>query len=221
MGYLVMLNPCNQWEVWYGTGATNPEIQPDGVCGLVNASACMEACNDLLFVPDDSNLPSGLWSVMRGPAFDAASTNWSHITVVWAANSERLPSQRLGLPSSEIEEDLLSHETCYNTSTGIPTCTGTWSLYVNGMLEESVTVNYTSSHEGNLLIGGSELTTPSPDGVLAQFTGFVDEVAIYGRELPMMEIYDHYLFGTSEEQPVQVEVEGVVLSRTDTVSCVL
>ena len=220
-GYLVVLNPCNEWEIWSGTGETNPEAVPIGACGLVNASTCMESCSDLLFVPNDSNLPSGLWTVIRGPAFDVATTNWSHITVVWTANGERLPSQRLGLPSNEIKEDLLSRETCYNTSTGIPTCTGTWSLYVNGIREESVTANYTSACAGNLLIGGSELTTPSADGVLAQFTGFIDEVAVYGRELSMLEIADHYKFGTTEEQPVSVEVEGVVLSRTDTVSCTL
>ena len=221
MGYLVVLNPCNQWEIWSGTGATNPETVPEGVCGLVNASACTEPCSDLLYVPEGSGLPSGLWAVTQGPAFDAASTNWSHIAAVWAANGERLPSQRLGLPSNEIEEDLLNRETCYNTSTGLQTCAGTWSLYVNGVLEESVMANYSSANEGDLLIGGSELTTPSDNGALAQFSGFLDEVAVYGRELSVVEISNHYNLITSKEQPVWVDVEGVVMSRTDTVSCML
>ena len=221
MGYLVVLNPCNQWEVWSGTGTPNPDTEPEGACGLVNASVCMESCSDVLYVPEGSGLPSGLWSVTQGPAFDPASPNWSHITVVWAASGEHLPSHRLGLPSSKIEEDLLNHESCYNTSTGLQTCSGTWSLYVNGVLKESVMTNYSSASAGDLLIGGSELTTPSISDVVAQFAGFVDEVAVYGRKLSMKEISDHYRFGTSQEQPVWVDVEGVVTNRADAVSCTM
>ena len=218
MGYLVLLNPCNRWEVWSGTGAANPDTKPEGTCGLANASSCMETCSNLLYVPEGSGLPSGLWAVTQGPAFDAASTNWSHVTIVWAANGKRLPSQRLGLPSNEIEEDLLNHEACYNTSTGLHTCTGTWSLYVNGALEGIATANYSSANAGDLLIGGSELTTPSANGVAAQFAGFIDEVAVYGRELSTLEIDNHYSFGTTQEQPVWVDVEGVITSRADAVS---
>ena len=164
MGYWVVLNHYNQWEVWPGTGTTNPDTEPEGICGIADASSWMESCSDVLYVLKGNGLPCGLWAVSQGPAFDLASTDWSHVTtIVRAANGE-------------IEKDLLNHKTCYNMSMGLQWCGGTWSLYMNGVLEEYVMSNYSLANAGDLLVGASELTTPSANGVVAQFAGFVDEV---------------------------------------------
>ena len=201
MGYWVVLNHYNQCEVWSGTGTTNPDTEPEGICGIADASSWMESCSDVLYVLKGNGLPCGLWAVSQGPAFDLASTTWSHVTtIVRAANGE-------------IEKDLLNHKTCYNMSMGLQWCGGTWSLYMNGVLEEYVMSTYSSANAGDLLIGASELTTPSANGVVAQFAGFVDEVAVYGCELSM-KISDHYRFGTSQEQPDWVSMKLDTVSYT-------
>ncbi len=207
-GYVVMMNRCNQVEFWIATGETSVQNSGDssgssGSAGsarvpecevIADVSDCSSACTGLLTVADSSDLPQGVWHVIRSEQTDW--TNWAHVYFGWTVENDR----------SELY-DIWSDEDCTIDSL----CSGTQTLSVNGY-STTVITHFLRATDTPIEIGGSgivDIGIIPLSGDLSSFDGELDEIAFYSRPISQADIDARVHFGTSEEQPIWIMVEGV------------
>lgn len=187
-GYLLMLNPCTQLEFWLATSisAQNYTTNSSLECELVkNSSQCSQGCSGYLHVLEDSELPAGVWSIIR-----AEYTNlsvWQYVHYGWAADSS---------------------DDCYPPG---DQCSGLQVLYSNNLRVEERTMYLPVAATTPVSIGGSSNSPPVSsinNQVLGPFEGYLDEVAFYSRPLHSQQIQARIRYGTTESQPVWITVNG-------------
>ena len=86
-GYLLMLNPCAQLEFWLATGisAQNYTANSSLECELIrNSSQCSQDCSGYLNILEDSDLPAGVWNVIRAEYLNLST--WRYVHFGWAAD---------------------------------------------------------------------------------------------------------------------------------------
>lgn len=182
-GFLLMLNPCNQLEYWLATGE-EPSSVPVDCYILGNTSSGCNCSGRLVYSSDPTlshQLPQGAWNILTGPLLNASDQTWTH--VVFGFNSfDAAPSG--------------------NSS-------GTQVLYVNGTPFESHTVHHRVNGT-TIEVGGSSALPLSSTGnsQLGHFTGYIDEVSLFGRMLSQDEVATHYHYGTTDQQPIRVETDA-------------
>ncbi len=185
-GYLLMLNPCTQLELWLATGisAQNYTTNSSLECELIrNSSQCSQRCSGYLHVLEDSDLPAGVWSIVRAEYTNLSM--WEYVHFGWAADSD---------------------DDCYPPADH---CSGLQVLYSNSdRIEERTT--YLPPVTTPVSIGGSSNSPPalSSNQALGPFEGYLDEVAFYSRPLHSQQIQAHVRYGTTESQPVWITVNG-------------
>lgn len=202
-GYLLWLNPCGQLEFWLGTGANLTAMDtaseacpvlkftsttPDNSTGVMLECAALPSatCSGTRLVnrndSRDSSLPGGVWSVVQTEVPELF--NWTHVVM-----------------SFEVLKNDDDGPMC-STSAGNTICQGVQRLLVNGKVVAAVSANYSRAN-ATLEIGGS-----SKPNVLG-YSGWLDEVALYGTNLPSQRIARHHYFGTHDEQLLSVTVNGL------------
>jgi hypothetical protein len=185
-GYLLMLNPCTQLEFWLATGistqnyTTNSSLE----CELIrNSSQCSQRCSGYLHVLEDSDLPAGVWSIVRAEYTNLSM--WEYVHFGWAADGG---------------------DDCYPPA---DQCSGLQVLYSNSdRIEERTT--YLPPVTTPVSIGGSSNSPPalSSNQALGPFEGYLDEVAFYSKPLHSRQIQARVRYGTTESQPVWITVNG-------------
>ena len=216
-GYLVMINPCGYWEVWLGSGDNDITTSGSGSATVVDCpfitmdTQCSNysSCNGIIVFSNDysPHISEGVWSIIATNSyFNVSSNNWTHIVINYITDNGVVSNDRTGLPSEDLVDDPTNRNDCsiFNNRT---VCQGTLQIFIDGLLVGSSPVQYSPTLSGDLLIGGTELN--SSNGLLRNFTGFVDEVSIYSTPLANDVIADHHHYGNSADQPVWVIVEGV------------
>ena len=189
-GYMVLLNPCNELEFWLAPGSEPSTSSNVSECSLITnlTTQCSQSCSGYVIVPESStgNLPTGVWHVIRSSQSDWLE--WHHIQVGWEA--------------SEVDED--------PSCTEDYVCSGTQVLYVNSNSASLAEVTYLPSVGTTLKIGGTSLLSPmSSDSQLSHFSGYLDEVAFYSKPLTASQVAEHYFYGSTENQPIWITVDGV------------
>ncbi len=207
-GYVVLINRCNQVEFWIATGETSAQNSGDfsgsaGSAGsafvpecevIDDASDCSSTCTGLLTIADSSDLPQGVWHVIRSEQSDW--TTWAHVYFGWTVENDQRELY-----------DIWSEEDCtiYNL------CSGMQTLSVNGY-STTVITNFLRATDTPIEIGGSgviDMGIIPLSGHLSSFEGELDEIAFYSRPISQADIDARVHFGTSEEQPIWITVEGV------------
>ena len=187
-GYLLMLNPCAQLEFWLATGisAQNYITNSSLECELIrNSSQCSQECSGYLSVLEDSDLPAGVWSIIRADYTNLSM--WQYVHFGWAADSS---------------------DDCYPWPSA-DQCSGLQLLYSNNIqIEERTT--HLPSVATPVSIGGSSNSPSalSTNQILGPFEGYLDEVAFYDRPLQSQQIQARVHYGTTESQPVWITVNG-------------
>ena len=195
-GYVVLLNPCNELEFWLAPRIDLTTSLSMSECSLITnlTTQCSQSCSGYVVVPEASgnsmgNLPAGVWHVIRSSQSDWSE--WYHILVGWEAD--------------ELNED--------SDCTADYVCSGTQVLYLNSNSASLAEVTYLSSPDTTIQIGGTSqlpLTSQSDDNFqLSHFSGYLDEVAFYSRPLIASQVADHYFYGSTENQPIWITVDGV------------
>ena len=199
-GFFIVLNPCEEIELWYSPGLVDEAISAD--CQpIASDEECPSSCFGLYQVGEGhgSSLPSGFWNVLSGAEIDINTTDWTHLVVVWNSLEMGPSANLLGLPSDAIS-DSLTNSCCSLLDSGVNSCFGSWSLYVNGLLQNATLLtNYSHNVDGNLHLSGNGQ---------GYYVGYVDELAVYPTALSDEDVSEHYRLGTGEDQPVFVSVEG-------------
>ena len=184
-GYLLVLNPCAQLEFWLATGislhnyTTNSSLE----CEVIrNSSQCSQVCSGRLTVPEDNDLPAGVWNLRT------EYTNlslWQYVHFGWVAGESG---------------------GCYPPT---DQCNGLQILYINNLLMEGRTT-YLPSVTTPISIGGSGSSPPALNGnqALVPFVGYLDEVAFYSRPLHSEQVQARVQYGTRESQPIWITVNG-------------
>ncbi len=199
-GYVVMLNPCNQIEFWIATGEIVSQSSADSSgsalvpgCELIShISECSSSCTEQLTIAESTGLPQGVWHVIRSEQFDWME--WAHVYFEWTVTADH----------SDLYDEW-SNEDCTIDNT----CGGTQTLSVNGM---SITASTNFLHARNVPveIGGSSNTGSNTLGTnVSPFNGKIDEIAFYSRPLSQSDVDSRVFYGSSNEQPVWIFVEGV------------
>ena len=199
-GFFIVLNPCEEIELWYSSGLVGEVVSAD--CQpIASDEECPSSCSGMYLVGEGhgDNLPSGFWNVLSGAEINITTTNWTHLVVVWNSLEEDPLADMLGLPSDAIS-DSLTNSLCSVLDSGVNSCLGSWSLYMNGLLQnDTLLTNYTHNVDGNLHLSGNGA---------GYYVGYVDEFAVYPKALGDEDISEHYRLGTGEDQPVFISVEG-------------
>ena len=184
--YLLILNPCAQLEFWLATAisirnyTTNSSLE----CELIrNSSQCSQVCTGYLNVPEESDLPTGIWSIIR--AEYANLSLWQYVHFGWIADDS---------------------DGCYPSD---DQCNGLQVLYTNNLRIEERTM-YLPSATTPVSIGGSSNSPPAltSNQVLGPFEGYLDEVAFYSRPLHPRQVQARVHYGSTESQPVWITVNG-------------
>ena len=185
-GYLLMLNPCAQLEFWLATAISIQNYTTDSSleCEFIrNSSQCSQVCSGYLNVPEDNDLPAGVWSIVRAEYTNLLT--WQYVHFGWVADSS---------------------EDCYPSD---DRCNGLQVFYTNNLrIEERTT--YLPSVTTPVSIGGSSNSPPAltSNQVLGPFEGYLDEVAFYSRPLHSQQIRAHVHYGSTESQPIWITVNG-------------
>ena len=212
MGYVILVNPCNQIEVWLGTGTTGEPPSCNVTEGVAN---CSNPCSGVLQVSEDSGLPAGSWFTGAGPQWDVNTIDWTHFVITWSIADTVVAEEHLGLPSNELDYDLSTLGAC-NPNGEIYSCEGSLFIFANGQLIRKFdNVWYSDNAMGNLYIGGHPGTY---SGQLAPFKGYLDEIGLYKHALTAEQVDQHYHYGTSGFQNVRLLTEGVIQKRPKEVS---
>ena len=202
-GYIVLINPCNQLEFWV---ATEPEDQgsgssgqgvglgsgqssgqglfPEYDCGVIlDVSVCSSSCTGSLTISEASTLPRGTWHVIRSELSDWS--DWTYVYFGW-----------------EVEEE-------HNDCTVNNRCGGTQTLAINDDLTTTSTT-FMHSLDTPIEVGGTSILPMGvPLGELTPFSGYLDEIAFYSKALSTEDIQNRVHFGSTEDQPIWLTVEGV------------
>ena len=204
-GYVIVINPCGQLEFWLASNYSISEFSGiNETCTVLSTSDCSpstpDTCSGYSVVTTATtfgDLPPGVWSVIRCSDCDLGM-EWSLISVGWNADEN----------GTNCEESTF--------------CLGEQTFHFNDQLVATVTTTHTRQTNSSLLIGGTnrvpltdedELTNDdshiSSNLVLTGFTGFIDEVCLFGRSLTNVECKELYDYGTSEKQKIWIRVESV------------
>ena len=186
-GYLLMLNPCAQLEFWLATGipAQNYTTNSSLECELIrNSSQCSQDCSGYLNVLEGSDLPAGVWNIIRAEYTNLST--WQYVHFGWAADGS---------------------DDCYPLG---DQCSGLQVLYFNNLrIKERTT--YLPSVTTPVSIGGSSNIPPaalSSNQAFGPSERYLDEVAFYSRPLHSQQIQARIHYGTTESQPVWITVNG-------------
>lgn len=207
-GYVVMLNPCNQIEFWIASGRSLHDPIGSGSGGditdcdiITNTLYCSQLCNGIVTIQESRNqnsLPSGIWHVTRDGHSDWS--NWQHVYFSWEIEND-------GIDVDSLRPNL-SEEDCFESNL----CTGVQTLAVNAIFTRADTT-YLRSPDTQIEIGGTSSlpvgSTNTMQGLLSPFVGFLDEVVLYGKPLSRAQVEARVHYGTSEDQPIWLTVEGV------------
>lgn len=178
-GFLVILNPCDDVELWVGGVSSNSSADCPHIQDL--ASQCGSTCVGMHSTNVPQALP-GQWQLLRSAGKNLSS--WTHVYINWQASNLDPEGPATGTLVLGVNEDFLSSQNAtFFPAVGSPTELGGSSSL--------------------------PLWSTSPRGGLAPFTGYLDEVAYYAHPLDAEQIRRHVTYGTSDLQPVWVSVGGV------------
>ncbi len=193
-GYILALNPCNEMEFWLSTGSKLSNVSRgshSGCSPITNLSYCSQPCDGYAYIEDSGlalvgEVPPGIWHVIRSSGYDW--TVWHQIAFGWEA------------------------ECLDECSQGVTPSNGTQTLYIDATRISSSSSTYHSASTTPIRIGGSHripVGTPVNSTYdMAPFVGWIDEVSFYSIPLTACEISEHHFYGTTENQPIWVTVEG-------------
>ncbi len=202
-GYVVLMNPCNQVEFWIGTGDSSSQSSADlfgsaeqvliPECYLISdISECSSSCTGQLTIDESTDLPQGTWHVIRSEQIDWMQ--WTHVYFDWTVTSNR----------SNLYQEWSSEDCTIDNL-----CNGTQTLSVNGFTTIAGT-NFLRATNAPIEIGSSSNTVDnSLNTNVLPFDGKLDEIAFYSRPLIQSDIDARMAYGSSEEQPIWLSIEGL------------
>lgn len=185
-GFIVAINPCNQIEFWLGTGQEQQYNKSD-YC-YANTSTCEYLCSNEQVVEISSSslqyqIPAGVWSIVSTEK-EFSSESWNHL--------------------------IFGFEVFDSTSSD--KLSGTQRLYLNTKLSKADDVSYHRTNESDITFGGSDIIhtkTDLPESQVYPFTGYIDEISLFEYMLSLEDITEHYIYGTTGQQPIIIDTEYV------------
>ena len=203
-GFVLMINPCNQVELWLAHGKHLSSITPNANdCSIIDdASNCSSLCDGRLVYYGNSSLqydlPSGVWNKVTSSVLNT-DTDWIHIGFGFEATN-----------SNDIVTG--SKFNCILDNKA-QKCNGQQTLFVNG-IKYSTATTYYHSNTSNIIVGGTTIlpTGINPNSIddsslLYPYYGSIDELCLYDHMLSDTDMQMHYYYGSNEEQPIWINTE--------------
>lgn len=192
-GYILALNPCDQLEFWISTGLELSTVSPSNYsdCPPITNTTyeCSLPCEGHAYLDNASGvtgeLPPGVWHVIR--TVDYNWTTWRQVAFGWAADDVN------------------------NCTLDTVPCSGQQGIHVNGRSSNTSTTPYLPSTGTPITVGGTgrlPLGSWSGGYNIEPFVGVIDEVSFYSSPLSPSAISQHYFYGSTENQPIWITVEG-------------
>lgn len=203
-GFVLMINPCNQIELWLARGEYLSSITPNpSNCSIIDdASNCPSLCDGRLVYYGNSSLqydlPSGVWNKVTSSVLDT-DIDWIHIG--------------FGFEATNSNDIVTGNKFNCILDNKAQKCNGQQILFVNGIKYTTATTYY-HSNTSSIIVGG---TTILPTGInpnfigdsslLYPYYGSIDELCLYDHMLSDADMQMHYYYGSSEEQPIWINTE--------------
>ncbi len=194
-----------------GTYANGPTLnQTGGLNGDSNPAVTFDGVDDYVTVPYNAALNPAQFTVEAWAEPTDISTKWRAVVSSYKGNSTGTGTG-FWLGTDGTSWLFETFNGTWNRVIGATVVLGSWAhlvgtydgttvkLYVNGILSASAAGGYTANNNAQLSIGATRYTDT---GWANQFTGSLDEVAIYNAALSQTRIQAHYLLARSYQDTV-------------------